>query len=319
MVKNRYVSRDPRVLRSLQYFEAVARLGSIKAAAEENRVSASAVSHQLRELRTYLGEEILVRSGRGIRLTAKGDALYDQVSRLFADLDSTLGKTVGDSTQLIRIAACSSFGPYWLAKRLNDMQEQLPGIDVELRLFTIDPLQSENTADMIITADDVQPGFEAVTLFEEMLVAVISPEAPLDQSGRPVQLITTDIDAHIFAEDWKDYGAVTQVDYLGAAEKAPMRCSHYLLARELARSGGGAALVPDFLVLDALYKGDLRLLRPEKLQAKRVYKLCYKTLHSRNARIRSVVNWITMRAKEGAVPSGALTKLSGAPAARRIG
>jgi len=64
--------RDARLIRSLHYFEAVARHGSLKLAAEELGVSQSAVSHQLRDLTTTLGEQLFIRAGRGIALTDTG-------------------------------------------------------------------------------------------------------------------------------------------------------------------------------------------------------------------------------------------------------
>ena len=53
--------RNARLMRGLHYFEAVARLQSVKLAAEELGVSQSAVSHQLRELTEVLGEQLLTR------------------------------------------------------------------------------------------------------------------------------------------------------------------------------------------------------------------------------------------------------------------
>ena len=181
-------------MRSLQYFESVARLGSIKSAAEENRVSASAVSHQIRSLKDFLGEEVLIRSGRGVQLTPTGEQLYQHVSRFLVDLDRTLEMTIGSQKQVIRLAVCSSFGPAWFAKRFPAFQMHFPTIDFDLRMYARDPSQTETVADVIVTADEVDAGFDAITLFEEMLVAVVSPKARLDDEGRPLHLITTDIE-----------------------------------------------------------------------------------------------------------------------------
>jgi LysR family glycine cleavage system transcriptional activator len=303
MTKDRQFTRDPRVLRSLQYFEAVARLGSIKSAAEENRVSASAVSHQIRSLKDFLGEEVLIRSGRGVQLTPTGEQLYQHVSRFLVDLDRTLEMTIGSQKQVIRLAVCSSFGPAWFAKRFPVFQMHFPTIDFDLRMYARDPSQTETVADVIVTADEVDAGFDAITLFEEMLVAVVSPNARLDDEGRPLHLITTDIERHNLAEDWIDFGAVTGQDYLAAAEISPIRCSHYLLAMALAQSGGGAALVPDFLAFDSLARKDLKLLRPEKVAANRIYKLCFKSSRAQDPTIRAIVGWMRAETKDGSLPS----------------
>ena len=58
-------------LRGIAVFEAVARLGSLKAAAMELNLTPSAVSHQIRSLELELGVELFERASRGIRLTSQ--------------------------------------------------------------------------------------------------------------------------------------------------------------------------------------------------------------------------------------------------------
>ncbi len=62
-------------LAQLQSFVLVARLGSVKAAAAELEVTEPAVSVAVAALRRELGDELFVRSGRGIALTAGGRRL----------------------------------------------------------------------------------------------------------------------------------------------------------------------------------------------------------------------------------------------------
>ena len=57
-------------LAQLQSFVLVARHGSVKAAAAELGVTEPAVSVAVRALRKELGDELFVRDGRGIALTA---------------------------------------------------------------------------------------------------------------------------------------------------------------------------------------------------------------------------------------------------------
>jgi DNA-binding transcriptional LysR family regulator len=62
-------------LAQLQSFVLVARLGSVKAAAAELEVTEPAVSVAVAALRKELGDELFVREGRGIALTAGGRRL----------------------------------------------------------------------------------------------------------------------------------------------------------------------------------------------------------------------------------------------------
>jgi LysR family glycine cleavage system transcriptional activator len=62
-------------LRALQAFNAVARAGSVVAAAEDLAVTPSAVSHLVRQLERRLGVALFTRKGRGLAPTLDGERL----------------------------------------------------------------------------------------------------------------------------------------------------------------------------------------------------------------------------------------------------
>ena len=118
--------RNASLIRGLQYFEAVARHQSVKLAAAELGVSQNAVSHQLRQLTKELGEQLLVRSGRGIVLTPVGQRLAEKLSVTFTSLYSSVVDTVGSGRSTLRLAVCSSCAAGWVIPRLNSFFEQQP-------------------------------------------------------------------------------------------------------------------------------------------------------------------------------------------------
>ena len=284
--------RDPKILRSLQYFEAVAVHSSVRAAADELGVSPSAISHQIRALTAVLGETLFKKSGRGIRLTDAGNRLHERLGPTFREIDSIIRDVVGGADQTIRLAVCSSFGPAWLAPRLADFQKSNPGLGLELRLYTQDPEQTHATADAVVTALPVVPGYDAQFLFDEKLVAVIGAQS----SGNPRKdrhaLITTDLEPSGFAGDWFDFEAERGIPLTTFSTGEWLRCSHYLLAMELARSGMGVALVPDFLAESSLTDGTLRLFDAEKVSSGRTYQLCYKSTRAADPSIRALIRWM---------------------------
>jgi len=279
------------MLRSLQYFEAVARRGSVKAAASEVGVSASAISHQIHELTAFIGEELVVRSGRGIRLTDSGTRLYRHVSPMFSNLGEVLEGVIGTKKTYLRLGVCSSFGPYWLARRLADFHRDHPGIELELHLFSQYPLQTELIADAVVTADPVSDGYESVSMFEEELVPIVSPDASFGEHGMPRRLITTDVLPNELGKDWRDYSALSGRDYVGSSLGIFVPCTHYILALAMARMGIGAALVPDFVASEAIEAGDLVTLDRARLPSRRIYKLCYKASRARDPDLRTLARW----------------------------
>lgn len=290
---------NPRILRSLQYFEAVARLGTVAAAAEEIGVSASAVSHQLRSLSNFVGEDLFVRAGRGLALTDRGVRLQLQVASAFSELASALSDSVGEKKARLRIAVCSSFGPHWLASRLPDFLRRNPTIDVELRLYCRDPEQTESVADAIVTALPVVAGFESVSLFEEILVAVGTSGVTLDGASAMPRLITTDIPPARVGEDWQAFFALTDRATENLDDEQFVRCSHYMLAIALAKAGLGAALVPDFVLEDSQVSAGLTVLDSAKVPTGRIYQLCYKQSRAMEPDLQSLAVWLTSVCHQG--------------------
>lgn len=67
--------------RFTRYFDEVARHGSIRKAAEELSVSASAIDRQLLQAEEAFGVALFERLPRGVRLTAAGEILIYGVRR----------------------------------------------------------------------------------------------------------------------------------------------------------------------------------------------------------------------------------------------
>ncbi|UNO38734.1 LysR family transcriptional regulator [Streptomyces sp. MST-110588] len=92
----------------LRTLSAVARHGSVSAAADGLYVTSSAVSQQLAKLERETGQQLLAKSGRGVRLTDAGRLLAEHAARILsqvelaqADLEAHRGQAVGE----LRLAA----------------------------------------------------------------------------------------------------------------------------------------------------------------------------------------------------------------------
>ena len=81
------MSRRLPPLNAIRAFEAAARLGSVKQAAEELYVTPSAVSHQLKSLEDFLGVDLFRRSGRQIGLTAAGERYRTSVTHALDEVE----------------------------------------------------------------------------------------------------------------------------------------------------------------------------------------------------------------------------------------
>ncbi|MBP1842577.1 DNA-binding transcriptional LysR family regulator [Rhizobium petrolearium] len=74
-------------LRALMYFDELVRTNSMRAAAENLNVAATAVSRQIENLEHYFGTPLVERSNRGIKLTAAGELLAARAGRTLRELE----------------------------------------------------------------------------------------------------------------------------------------------------------------------------------------------------------------------------------------
>lgn len=289
---NKFQVRNARLIRGLQYFEAVARHRSIKLAAEELGVSQSAVSHQMRDLTESLGEQLMVRSGRGIELTATGHRLAEKLGTVFAGLQSSLDGVIGGNRTTVRLAVCSSFGPGWVIPRLAGFFSAHPHIDLQLQLYAHDPEQTDQLADAFVTALPLKPGFTALHIADERLVAVRKREAASNNQDGRLVLITTELDVDKIGGDWVEYCSATGRKLADLQSGSWIKCSHYLLALEMARQGLGAALVPDFLAAREVESGVLEYVEQTPVFSKRRYHLCFKKSRAQEEELKALAQWM---------------------------
>ncbi|MEW9837664.1 LysR family transcriptional regulator [Mesorhizobium marinum] len=274
-------------LRALQAFEAVARLGSISKAADELGVTQSAVSHQIHRLTGAVGEQLLVKSGRGVSLSPKGVQLAQKLRSAFSQIDSSVAEVIGGSPNTVRLALCSSFAPGWLVPRLGSFYAANAGIDLQLRMYAKDPELTDTVADAFISTLLDETGFWSLFLTAERLVPIAPPGS---RPGKP-KLITTDLEPARIGQDWRNYLDLSGLDLTLPGRRGWLFASHYVVARDMVRAGLGAALVPDFLVASDPAAGTLVLLDDTPMPTKQDYYLCIKEARRREPALDALARW----------------------------
>jgi DNA-binding transcriptional LysR family regulator len=108
---------------------------SVTAAARRVRVTPSAMSHSLAELRSLLGDPLLVRSGRAMVLTPRAEALVGPLHKLLADTERLLrgGATFDPRTaeRHFVIAAPDFLATLLLPPLLTTAARDAPGLSLE--------------------------------------------------------------------------------------------------------------------------------------------------------------------------------------------
>ena len=114
----------------LRVIDAVARHGSVTAAARELHYSQPSVTHHLGRLEAETGAQLLQRVGRGVRLTEAGRLLADRASEIVGRIDAAdaeLAGYVGLTAGRVRLAGFSSAIGSLVPAALERLARRHPG------------------------------------------------------------------------------------------------------------------------------------------------------------------------------------------------
>ncbi|MGP9805347.1 LysR family transcriptional regulator [Paracoccus sp. NSM] len=175
-------------LNALRAFEAVARTGSFRAAAEALFVTQPAISHQVKHLEQWLGAPLFDRSGRVPKLSPRGAALARDLAAAFDGIEAACRRarpSVADGA--VVVAAIPSVAICWLIPRLPNFRARHP--DIQLRVIYAHHGHAIDyaTTDLAFTFADATPqvaGTVSAPFLSGLSVPVASPSlvgAPPDR------------------------------------------------------------------------------------------------------------------------------------------
>src|ERR671915_673029 len=119
----------------LRVIDAVARHGSVTAAAKELHYSQPTVTHHLGRLEAETGAQLLQRIGRGIRLTPAGQLLADRAAEILGRIDAAdaeLSAHVGLTAGRVRLAAFASAIGALVPQAVAALADRHPGLQISL-------------------------------------------------------------------------------------------------------------------------------------------------------------------------------------------
>src|ERR687891_1905428 len=119
----------------LRVLAAVARHGSVTAAAKELHYVQSSVSHHLARLEAEVGLRLTQKVGRGIRLTPAGELLARRAAEILGRVDSAeaeLAAIIGLRTARVRVAGFQSILGTAIAETAAILQSTVPNLELVL-------------------------------------------------------------------------------------------------------------------------------------------------------------------------------------------
>jgi len=130
---------DAQLLSDLWIFRAVARAGSMAAAATQLSVTAGAVSQRVLRLEARLQTKLFQRDKGRIALTEAGSSVLEAMNGAALALNGALTKLEGPQNAGLVVSCAPSLAMEWLMPNLQEFYRECPGIELQVRSETIQP------------------------------------------------------------------------------------------------------------------------------------------------------------------------------------
>ncbi|WP_299843788.1 LysR substrate-binding domain-containing protein [uncultured Jannaschia sp.] len=249
-------------MKGTEYFEAVARLGTVTKAAEELDVSPSAVSQQIGQLEAQFGVMLFRREKRRLILTLDGDRLFQTLTQAFGAIRNARSAiTHRRDIRNLTIRVSPSFGVRWLGPRIASFAEENP--DWNIRVDATPDFSAFETELVDFDLRYGHGGWAGLTercLLHDFVLPMCSPaylQQLREQSDDPVEQLRQArlIDSVKMLFRWDIWLAQNRIEVPNLTY--PFRFDRSSMAIELAKQSGGIALDSVTLCLPELQRGEL--------------------------------------------------------------
>ena len=285
-------------LGGLRAIEAVGRLGSLRAAAEELGVTPGAVSQQVQKTEAQLGRRLFERRPKGLVPTPQGEEVLRHLTGGMAELSAAVALAGREREDRLTVSVAPVFAEKWLVWRLKDFNETHPEIRirVDATISLVDPNLSD--VDLCIrVGKGPWPGVEAEKLLEQRIFPVCSP-ALAEEIRSPPDLgrvpIIRDARAMFGWDAWLAPQGYDDGVLCGGSAPAcdGPTFSDASLCLDAAMAGQGVFLAWETLACDALAAGRLAAPLPGRYPTGFAYWLIFARQRRRSQAARAFEGWL---------------------------
>jgi DNA-binding transcriptional LysR family regulator len=270
---------------------ALARYGTLSAAAKKQGVAVSTLSRRIDALETRLGITLVDRQMRGSRLTEAGRAIAIAAEPLSAQLDRidalAASLAMGANQRAIRVSATEMVVSDVLAPQLGEWARQPERPPIELRSEAEIVSLAARNADIAIRMS--RPVGASLIIRKLPALTLGFYASPGYLSGRTPNFAGFG-DERLLAYD-DSYGPLPEtawIDQHRLGQAVTLRSGSTRALLNAARSGAGIALLP--AVIAARYADLIEILTPLRIPARVPFLTVHRDLQ-RDRAVRSVADW----------------------------
>lgn len=163
-------------LTAIEAFVQVARLGSVKAAAEELALSSPALSRRVQALERFMGRNLFERRHQSMMLSSDGELLLSRIAPALDALTLAIDSTSGDSELVrLRLGVMPLFASQRLMGRLPELRQRHPElhIDIDTGSHALARL-GEGVDAAIVLAREIDSSLYSRRIDRDTAVAIVS-------------------------------------------------------------------------------------------------------------------------------------------------
>jgi DNA-binding transcriptional LysR family regulator len=237
----------------LRHFLAVARSGTLSAAAKTLNTDHTTVARHIQRLEDRLAVQIFFRSNLGYALTANGERLRPIAEAMEAgDIAAAALKTENPAVAgTVRIGTPDGFGTFFLAPRLQNLAALHPQLEIELlataRLFSL----SKREADIVISLTSPDHARVVSRRLIDYDLLVYATAAYLE--NHPPIVTANDFGRHDFVGYIEDMLFTPELNYLNLINPSinpRIRSTNLITQMHATLAGAGLCVLPVFFARD---------------------------------------------------------------------
>lgn len=296
-------------LAALQTFVRVVERGSFSAVARELGTTQSAVSKQLAALERHLGSPLLARSTRQLALTDAGRQALEQARRVVAEMAELEGTLAQGRTALageLRVAASVGFARLHLLPLVRQFLAEHPGVRIDLRLHDGFVDLIEQGIDVAVRigelgdsgliarrAGQAQRRLVAHRDYLRQLPAGVKPPREPEDLLAHRCIVYTELQS---GHAWTFVAGPGADAPVGSRRTVrvtgPLQTNSSEVIRSAALTGMGIVYAPDWLLHDALARGEVEVLLPDWAPPPSPVHLVSPPERRQSARVRAFVDFV---------------------------
>lgn len=252
----------------LEYFFTVAKEGGFLRASEKLRINQPAISRMVANLEDYFGFKLFEKVGRNVRLTYRGEEVFQSCKKIFSEVDDlklSVGKIRGECKGPLMIAASEPIASHFLPEKIAALLKSFP--DIYPNIFS-------GPASMVlkkIESGDIELGlFFHIPELSDRLVIETKIDIPFrlvirKDCKKDVKVLTHFIGSREIDDTRSKKFPTLEILKSKYPEASIRTSSNNLTAhKELVLKGVGVSVLPEFLIEQELKSKILTDVLPEE-------------------------------------------------------